>query len=296
MGGNDTLIGNGGNDYLDGGTGADAMTGGAGNDTYVVDNPGDVVTEIASVAFTPPAGWTIKGTADFNNDGQTDVLVSNGTLNQVWYLNNGVVSSTVAMSSNSGAWTLIGIGDFNGDGNKDLLWQNGGLQYVHYLNGVTQIAGGYVSGQTADALQPLTGGNQGTDTVLSSISYTLPNGVENLTLTSGAGSIDGTGNSLDNVIIGNEGNNVIAGKGGLDTLTGGLGGGRLCVCDGGYGIGQRPAGCDHGLYAGDGPDRPDRARRGYGHVRVRRRSGFWGQRRSTVRRERCITFMMRRTG
>ena len=108
---------------------------GPGNDTYVVDNPGDVVTEIASVAFTPPAGWTIKGTADFNNDGQTDVLVSNGTLNQVWYLNNGVVSSTVAMSSNSGAWTLIGIGDFNGDGNKDLLWQNGGLQYVHYLNG-----------------------------------------------------------------------------------------------------------------------------------------------------------------
>ena len=77
------------------------------------------------------------------------------------------------------------------------------------------------SGQTADALQPLTGGNQGTDTVLASISYTLPNGVENLTLTSGAGSIDGTGNSLDNVIIGNEGNNVIAGKGGLDTLTGG---------------------------------------------------------------------------
>ncbi len=33
---------------LDGGTGADTLIGGAGNDTYVVDNTGDVVTELAN--------------------------------------------------------------------------------------------------------------------------------------------------------------------------------------------------------------------------------------------------------
>ena len=32
---------------LSGGTGADTMRGGAGNDTYVVDNAGDIVTELA---------------------------------------------------------------------------------------------------------------------------------------------------------------------------------------------------------------------------------------------------------
>ena len=47
--------------------------------------------------------------------------------------------------------------------------------------------------------------------MLSSISYTLPTGVENLTLAAGAGNINGTGNSLDNVIIGNDGNNILTG-------------------------------------------------------------------------------------
>jgi Ca2+-binding RTX toxin-like protein len=37
-----------GNDTLNGGAGVDTLVGGAGNDTYVVDNAGDVVTEVAS--------------------------------------------------------------------------------------------------------------------------------------------------------------------------------------------------------------------------------------------------------
>ena len=46
LGGNDTLRGFAGNDLLDGGTGADMMEGGEGDDTYVVDDAGDVVTEV----------------------------------------------------------------------------------------------------------------------------------------------------------------------------------------------------------------------------------------------------------
>nr|WP_308494626.1 type I secretion C-terminal target domain-containing protein [Duganella rivi] len=42
-----TLTGGAGNDTLDGAAGADKLIGGAGDDTYVVDNAGDVVTELA---------------------------------------------------------------------------------------------------------------------------------------------------------------------------------------------------------------------------------------------------------
>ena len=70
------------------------MTGGAGNDTYLVDNAGDVVVEQGGTPFTAPAGWTIKGTADLNNDGEHRRPGHQRNANQIWLLHNGAVLST----------------------------------------------------------------------------------------------------------------------------------------------------------------------------------------------------------
>jgi Ca2+-binding RTX toxin-like protein len=80
----------------------------------------------------------------------------------------------------------------------------------------------------------------GTDSVSSSVSYTLPTAVEKLTLT-GSGTINGNGNSANNTITGNgmanvlagiDGNDALRGMDGKDSLSGGNGNDLL---DGGAG-------------------------------------------------------------
>lgn len=64
--------------------------------------------------------------------------------------------------------------------------------------------------------------NGGVDTVFASVTHTLAANVENLVLT-GTAAINGTGNELDNILIGNDGNNVLTGGLGADTMYGGKG-------------------------------------------------------------------------
>ena len=64
--------------------------------------------------------------------------------------------------------------------------------------------------------------SEGTDTVRAALSWTLGSNLENLVLT-GSAAINGTGNTVANLLTGNAAANTLTGGAGADTLDGGLG-------------------------------------------------------------------------
>ena len=189
---NNTINGNGGNNLLDGGFGNDTLVGGAGDDIYVVDSTGDVVTEAASAG--------------------TDLVRS---------------SVAYTLGINLENLTLTGGAAVNGTGNTlaNVLVGNAANNTLDGGTGADAMTGGsgndiYVMDDAADTTVELAG--EGIDLVQSSLTRTLSNNVENLTLT-GTTAINGTGNTLDNLLTGNSGNNTLTGLAGNDTLDGGLG-------------------------------------------------------------------------
>ena len=208
--GNDTLDGGAGTDTLDGGTGVDVMTGGAGNDTYVVDDIGDSVVELAgggtdlirsSLSWTLPANvenLTLSGFATIDGTGNTlaNTLTGNAADNR---LDGGAGNDT--LNGGAGNDTLDG-----GPGNDSLRGSLG--DDVYLVDSTSDVV-------TENA-------SEGTDLVQSSAIFTLAANVENLTLTGGA-NINGTGNALANILVGNTGNNTLNGGASADTLAGGAG-------------------------------------------------------------------------
>jgi Ca2+-binding RTX toxin-like protein len=111
----------------------------------------------------------------------------------------------------------------------------------------------YIVDTQADVIFEVAG--EGRDSVLSSAGFYLYAGVENLTLVSGAGSIFGVGNELDNVLAGNEGDNLLIAGAGSDTLSGGAGVDSL-FGQAGADILNGEAGIDY-LVGGEGNDLVD---------------------------------------
>ena len=121
-----------------------------------------------------------------------------------------------ALTGGTGDDTLRGLaGDdtLRGGAGNDLL--DGGT-------GADILTGGtgndlYLVDSTLDRVVEAARG--GSDTVSSSVSFTLGNEIETLILT-GTAALSGTGNALDNLIEGNAGANTLRGAGGVDTLRG----------------------------------------------------------------------------
>jgi len=212
--GNDQLTGNTGPNVLNGGGGIDTMAGGLGNDTYIVNITADIVTELAGQGID-----TIKSNITYSLV-DTDGAGSNG----------GNVEKLV----------LTGTAAINGTGNvlANTLTGNSAANVLNGGGGADTMIGGlgndtYIVNLAADRITELAG--QGTDTIKSSVTYSLldtdgagSNGghVENLTLT-GTAAINGTGNSLNNVLTGNTKANVLNGGSGADSINGGAGNDKL---------------------------------------------------------------------
>jgi Ca2+-binding RTX toxin-like protein len=239
--GSDTLFGGEGNDTLNGSAGDDSMTGGLGNDSYYVDNAGDVVTEaldegtdrvIASISYTLGEhleNLTLTGTEAIDGTGNelNNVIVGNSAGNVLSGL-----GGNDSLSGGIGSDTLFG-----GEGNDTL---NGSAGDDSMTGGLGNDS--YYVDSAGDIVTEAI--DEGTDRVIASISYTLGEHLENLTLT-GTEAIDGTGNELNNVIVGNSTGNVLSGLGGNDSLSGSVGDDTL---DGGAGTDRLTGGQGNDTY------------------------------------------------
>jgi trimeric autotransporter adhesin len=194
LAGDDWLYGNGGNDLLDGGMGGDTMFGGQGDDIYIVD-AGETPQELPNEGVD-----TVKSSVTY------DLSLPGDDVENLELLGSAAINATGNAANNR----------LTGNSANNTL--NGGAGADTLLGGAGDDT--YVVDNVGDSITENTA--EGTDSVQSSITYTLGGNAENLTLTS-TGAINATGNALNNVLTGNSGNNVLDAGAGDDTLSGGAG-------------------------------------------------------------------------
>jgi Ca2+-binding RTX toxin-like protein len=186
------ITGNSNNNTLNGGAGIDTLIGGLGDDTYLVDSITDTLVEAVGEGtdlVSSSVDFSLAALANIENLTLTGTTAINATGNALANTITGNSASNI-LDGGAGVDTLIG-----GAGND-----------IYYID------------DALDLVTEAAGAGGGVDTVYSSAAtYTLGANVENLTLI-GSGAIDGTGNTLANIITGNSASNILRGGAGTDTF------------------------------------------------------------------------------
>jgi len=203
------LTGNAAANVLDGGAGYDTMSGGAGNDAYVVDSIYDVVNEVVGGGIDLVKSYVSRGLQD---EVENLTLMGSASIDG---LGNSLANLITGNAAGNQLFGYEGSDTLDGQGGADALYGGAGNDT-------------YIVDNTAD--RALEQAGDGTDLVQSSVSFTLQEEVENLTLT-GTVAINGAGNEQANKIVGNAANNVLNGNAGADTMTGGTGNDTYVVDD-----------------------------------------------------------------
>ncbi|PPS42416.1 hypothetical protein B1A85_15375 [Chroococcidiopsis sp. TS-821] len=236
--GNDQLFGNEGSNTLYGGAGNDTLSGGTGNDILYGGDGNDVL-------YGNPIGYaggnnTLFGGAgnDTLYGGDFNDLLDGGVGNDrlFGYSGNDTLfgrAGNDSLDGGSGSDVLYG-----GDGDDTLIPSDVNIRQSFFLydflffygdGSPDLLVGGdgndtYIIVESGDRI--IEAPNAGIDTVIAYNSYSLGDNIENLTLAEQrdfSSGISGTGNRLDNIIVGNSSNNTIRGQAGNDFIDGGAG-------------------------------------------------------------------------
>jgi Ca2+-binding RTX toxin-like protein len=195
--GNDLILGGLGNDVLQGEVGIDELQGGYGNDSiYGGDGDDRLFGQVGNDVL-------------YGGEG-ADIIVGFTGYNEV--------KQTLSFGETDNNWLY-------GGGGNDIMIGGLGHDYLDGGAGADIMEGGkgddiYVVNSVNDTILELLG--EGYDMVVSSANYLLNVNIEELRLLEGY-NIHGTGNALDNLIIGNSSDNILDGVTGADVMMGALG-------------------------------------------------------------------------
>ena len=176
----------------------------------------ELINWIDSTAFTIVDG-NGNDTFDFSgfsNNQSIDLRSTDKSSNSLFTSNIAGLTGNLVISSGTIIENAIG-----GYGN-DTIIGNSANNSLNGGNGNDLLIGGagddtYIIDSISDTVKE--NFNEGTDLILSSVSYTLPSNTEKISLT-GSLDINATGNDLSNTLKGNSGTNEIDGKLGTDIV------------------------------------------------------------------------------
>lgn len=176
------------------------------------------------------------------NDGAGTTIINSGTITAGSTVSNAITFSHNAIFVRTPTDRLVNTGLIIGGvdmGEGDDIYDGIGGRITGIVSGGS---GDDIYRISDSGFRILETSNGGFDSVESTVSYSLSNGIEQLRLL-GSEDLNGIGNGSDNSIFGNNGSNILTGRSGNDVLDGSAGDDRL------YGN----AGNDH-LVGGEGND------------------------------------------
>jgi YD repeat-containing protein len=229
--GNDTLYAGTGHDTLVSGKGVDVLVGGSGTDTFVINNSADIIDLSESSGFQDQALSSVS----YDLTAPLDTLILTG-------------SGNLVATDDYGYATIIG------NAGNDTLKGGNGFDRIIAGTGVDTIIAG--SGHNTLVVNNVADVVIGTSasrncTIQSSVSFTLSQFLDKLTLT-GSDNLVGRGNNdATNLLIANGGNDTLIAGSGSDTLQGGAGA-DLLVAGSGADVLEGGAGDTYQLNAGFG--------------------------------------------